>query len=350
MTRQRPIQHGYTLVEVIVTLAIMSTVVLGLGSAIMLSARAAPSVNDALGLASDAGRAIEEMTDDLASAVLFESVTATGARFQVADRDNDATNETIEYAWSGVMGEPLTRTLNGGFASVLIDQVDGLAMSYLTSPPSPTSDAYNRSPEEVFWGNTSASSSTADATGMIRLGQSFLPTIQGGALGWIVTSVEMDLSGSGSATYVIEVRSYIGGVVGDTVYASASIRLDQLGEYVGDNGFELIPLGNPVLIAPSDEACVLFYRAKGTGTMRWGLRFAMSAQGGTMLYSSDAGSTWLTSTFSHRALVVYGQQVFAGDAGVPPDLVDAVFVELTVTGETTPMRVGVRLPGGATAP
>ena len=332
------------------TLAIMSTVVLGLGSAIMLSARAAPSTNDALGLASQASKVIEEMTDDLTGAVLFESANATDARFKVADRDADSIAEVIEYAWSGVAGEPLTRKLNTGSATPIIDQVDALAMTYQTRPPSLDSDAYSRLDEEVFWGNTATFSLPMGATNTNWLGQSFTPTIQGGALGWIVTSIEMDLSGSGSAIYAVEVRSYIGGVVGDTVYGRALIDLSRLADYAGPSTFELIPLDNLALIDPGTSACVVFYRVSGSDSMSWSLRFATPPEGGFLLNSFNAGVSWSTTTFSHRSMAVHGQQIFAGPNGAPLDTVESVSIELTVTGETNPMRVSVRLPGGASAP
>lgn len=341
---------AYTLIEVVVTMAIMATVVIGLGSAFLLSARAAPAAGDPLGLAVDASKALEQISDEIASATLFELADPTRTRFLVADRDNDGTPERIEYAWSGVAGEPLTRSYNSGTAAVVLDEVDDCAFEYTIQSPSVWSGVYTREPEAVLWGIIGLSTFSVEATDTTWLGQSFVPSVSAGALGWFVTKIDLDLSGTGTATYAIEVRRYDAGVVSQEVFASAMVDLSRLGSYEQNNGFVTIDLGQQRLLAPDDEACVILYRVSGSDRMEWGLATALSAQGGTLLYSTNAGANWSTSTFSYRSMAVHGIEVAAGDDGVPADTISAVFVDLTPTRSTLPLRTGVRLPGEAIAP
>ena len=122
---------GFTLMEVILSVVIVSIILGALVSTLMITQRGlAGSTN----VARDASRG-RDATDvillDLSLAMSFSERTATAVTFLVPDRDGDGQPETIRYAWSGVVGDPLTRQVNGGTVAVLVDDVDDFSLDYL---------------------------------------------------------------------------------------------------------------------------------------------------------------------------------------------------------------------------
>lgn len=107
-------RRGFTLIEVTMTLLVMSVVLIATGSVIALSAKAATAAlkpADARAAASDAA---DRIMAELQYATSVSEMTSQAVTFTVADRNNDGSPETIRYAWSGLAGSPLTRSYNGG--------------------------------------------------------------------------------------------------------------------------------------------------------------------------------------------------------------------------------------------
>ena len=121
---------GFTLIEMLVSIAIMTVLVVGIASAIMLATHAAEGAGQPAALA-DAARVIDQITAELAVALSFSERTSTVVTFTVPDRDSDDAPETIRYAWSGVDGDPLTRQYNGGATQPIVQNVHYFCVSYL---------------------------------------------------------------------------------------------------------------------------------------------------------------------------------------------------------------------------
>jgi len=129
---------GFTLIEMLVSIAIMSVLVTGIASAIVLATRAAEGAGQPAALA-DAARVIDQITAELAVALTFSERTGIAVTFTVPDRDADEASETIRYAWSGVDGDPLTRQYNGGATQPIVQNVHYFNVTYLlkTLEPAP---------------------------------------------------------------------------------------------------------------------------------------------------------------------------------------------------------------------
>ncbi len=130
---------AFTLIEVLVSIAIMAVLVTGIASAIVLATRAADGAGQPAALA-DATRVIDQMTAELAVALSFSERTNTAVTFTVPDRDGDEAPETIRYAWSGVPGDPLTRTYKGGEATAVADNVHQFNLTYLLKTLTPAAE------------------------------------------------------------------------------------------------------------------------------------------------------------------------------------------------------------------
>lgn len=111
-TTSRNARYGYTLMEMVASVAATTILVAGMGSVVMVAARST-SESTVPALQIQASTALHEIASELQFAIAFTERTATAVEFTVADRDADAAVETIRYAWSGTPGDPLTRQYNG---------------------------------------------------------------------------------------------------------------------------------------------------------------------------------------------------------------------------------------------
>lgn len=145
-------RRGLSLMEMMISLS-MLTVILGASiSLILISARAMSS--EASNVGSDAvvaRAATDQILDDLKMATAITEQTSRAITMKVPDRDGDNAEETIRYAWSGVAGAPLTRQYNARAAATLATNVTSLNFSYLAKtagkpPPvtSPTQTLYEK--------------------------------------------------------------------------------------------------------------------------------------------------------------------------------------------------------------
>ena len=109
---------GFSLAELLVSLVIIAILMTAMGSVMVLTGHA-------VGLS--AAHAGEARVDDVVATIAAEQRlasrilerTSRSITFLV-DRDHDGVSETVSYSWSGVPGDPLIRSSNGGPAVILI--------------------------------------------------------------------------------------------------------------------------------------------------------------------------------------------------------------------------------------
>jgi len=94
----RPVcRAGYTLIEMMISLAAGAILLAGLGSTIVVSSQAW-SKNLSPRQQADTCEATRRIHDDLQFALQFSERTSQAATFTVPDRDGDGVKETIRYA------------------------------------------------------------------------------------------------------------------------------------------------------------------------------------------------------------------------------------------------------------
>jgi len=122
--------HGFTLTELIVSVSVMAVLMGGIASAMILASRAIPDGRSALDDVVEAYHAAEQIAGELYCAQSFTVRTPTAVEFTVADRDDDASAETVRYEWSGTPGDPLTRRYNGALAVDAVSDVYEFDLTY----------------------------------------------------------------------------------------------------------------------------------------------------------------------------------------------------------------------------
>lgn len=124
------IRAGLTLAELIISISIMSVLLGGIGSAMLLAGKTMPSGNAALIADAEASRALMQIASELSFATSVSSVSSTAIEFTVPDRNHGAAGpETIRYEWSGSAGDPLVRRYNGGSPGTLVSRANSVTIS-----------------------------------------------------------------------------------------------------------------------------------------------------------------------------------------------------------------------------
>jgi prepilin-type N-terminal cleavage/methylation domain-containing protein len=122
--------RGFTLVEMVVTVAVMSVIMLGVGSAMIIAGHAVPDAGNPAAASIAAAQVADQITTELQYATAINSYTANVIEFRVADRDGNDVPETIRYAWSGTPGDPLTRQYNSAAPVTMLDDVHEFTLAY----------------------------------------------------------------------------------------------------------------------------------------------------------------------------------------------------------------------------
>jgi len=123
---------GYTLVELVVSIAIMSILMAGIASAVLIASHAMPGGQTPLETAVEAIDVVDQIASELLYATTITENTASAVTFTVADRSHgDSGPETIRYAWSGTPGDPLTRQYNGGTTVTVCQDVQDFSLACL---------------------------------------------------------------------------------------------------------------------------------------------------------------------------------------------------------------------------
>jgi len=124
--------RGFTVVEMVLSMAVMTVLLGGIASALVIAGRAVPGTATPVSLTVAGYYAAERLARELYAAQTITARSATSITFTVADRNADSNPETIQYSWSGVAGDPLTRKYNNGTAGAVLDNVQQLNLTYVT--------------------------------------------------------------------------------------------------------------------------------------------------------------------------------------------------------------------------
>lgn len=127
MTRR----DAYTLIELLVAMASASVLLVGLASSLYLASQALELDGGVAHRRVRADAALARVLADARTAERFYELTSTAVEFDAPDRDDDGAPERVRYAWSGVAGDPLTRSLNGSAPVTLLRSVDSLDFDWI---------------------------------------------------------------------------------------------------------------------------------------------------------------------------------------------------------------------------
>lgn len=138
--KRRPAARGaFTLIELMVSMSILSIVMAALMSTMLISLRSLPDADNAGLLATQADAALEMLMADAMLAITVAG-DESGIKILVPDRDNDGTDEIIFYGLSTPDSTPtaFVRVINGGTPRVLVRRARAFNFSIVSTGDTPS--------------------------------------------------------------------------------------------------------------------------------------------------------------------------------------------------------------------
>jgi len=129
MNRSRR-HSGYTLIEMVLALAIMSTLLLGMSASIVIASRTVSDGLDVVGLALQTSDVLGEVNSDLSMAEAFVDRSDSSVTFCVPDRDGDGQSDVVRYWWTGADDKRLMKQINDGPEIALAEDVRQFGLTY----------------------------------------------------------------------------------------------------------------------------------------------------------------------------------------------------------------------------
>lgn len=129
---------AFTLIEMVVSLSVVSIIFLAMGSVMLMSAKAIPTSSDPSVQTFESMDAIRQLTTELQTATVIAAATDRSIAFKIPDRDGNGQEEMLAYFWSNSPGAPLVRIYNGGASVSVIPNVQSFSLEYdIRSVPQP---------------------------------------------------------------------------------------------------------------------------------------------------------------------------------------------------------------------
>lgn len=129
--RHRTPTRAFTMVEMVVTLAIMTLLISAMASAVVLAGRAVPDEDDLSIRVARGVEALDRLRADLGEATGISETGEAAVEITLPDRGQEGDGaETVRYAWSGKAGDPLTMSLNGGAPTPVCGDVHAFTIAY----------------------------------------------------------------------------------------------------------------------------------------------------------------------------------------------------------------------------
>lgn len=354
MRLPRP-RHAFTLVELVVALAVTSIVMAGLGSVFVLAARGAEASADDQGSSTLA--ALHAMAAELQDAVRISQASATGVQFEVADRNGDSVNEVISYAWGGSPGNLLVRSYNGNSAGS-VGALRDFRLAFETSSRTRTQvSGSTQSAETLLSSYTGAANGSYSVTTTQNVAQVFAPLIPPNATAWSVTRVRVFIMrGAGSGNVLgVQIRTVPGGTTpSSTVLEEWTLATSAMWSGGRWETFNSTLTG----LSPSDSLAIVLYQKSGLLSSTAVLSCQTSgiadpdAHQLTALLGGLGGLTWSTYPEASLHYEVYGTYTTPATTTSAVTVYDSAEIRASFQpgprGRTIPdFATTVRLPIGA---
>jgi hypothetical protein len=133
--------------ELSVSLALLSILMVAIGSAILLASKALPDASTSAFAAGPAAGIADQIATELLTAVSVTQNSPTMIEFTV---ERGGASHTIRYKWSATPGDPLTRQYDSGPAVNVLEDVQSFTLTYHTREVTITSSECTTSEEMVL--------------------------------------------------------------------------------------------------------------------------------------------------------------------------------------------------------
>ncbi len=295
---------GYTLVEVLVSSVSMGVLMIGITGAVLLATQAVDDSAKTSGCIRNVTSAMDEFVRDVRCASSITELSGGAMSFIVPDRNGDGLEEKIRYAWSGVVGAPLTRQINDANAAPILSEVRGIyAITYPVIEPNGSGSGGGL----LIGHDATAHEKSFTVQQNNWVGEYFLPSLPADATSWSVTQVLFKAAAAGLATgqVVIELRQASAGLPTGTILAQATVPESYMDpvtsqwESVGFSGVSgLSPAAGLCIVVrylSGGDACKILYQDTDA-----------YPTGAHMVTTSTGGASWTAPPACSMMFKVYG--------------------------------------------
>ncbi|MEM6854800.1 MAG: prepilin-type N-terminal cleavage/methylation domain-containing protein [Planctomycetota bacterium] len=350
---------GFSLIEMVVSLAVVSVLLVGMTSAVVLASRSLPSSESTAAATVETARGLHRLRDDLRAAVEIPVFSETSVTLHLPDRDGDGHPEVVTYAWAGTPGSfnvaanpaPLTRAENGNAAVVLIDQIQDFNLDYIGGTrdavfPGPLSES-----AEVllssFDHNEVSDPSDNDLEHNNPFAAQITPDLPAGVDQYMVTRVLLYSRAHGHANsdYSVQIRPMNGDEPADTATESVIMQESDLTasyEWVETIFSNAGPFGSG-----EDFAIVLEHESANSA----GQFYYDNTATKNVIRSSNGGDTWIYSNSDRLTHYAYGTYETVSDdwTYTTQHVTDINVTVVHATDPATTHRLNVLLPNAPQA-
>jgi hypothetical protein len=299
--------------EVVVSTAVLSIVMVAIGSAILVASRAMPGERNVNDSALRTQQKLDFIASELCWALQVAELTSTSIEFTIPDRkgDGDSLAETIRYAWSGVAGDPITRQYNGGTDAVFLDSVHHAAVEYDRKVVIGDGTSESEGPEQLLVSHPEDTGGTITHRIVEPFqwpGQFLRPPLPPEATGWRPTRVRFQAqqAGPGDGMSAVLVRT-ADGDCNPTATTLAQVVLDEDDDLTSSYAWREIAISGAPVLAPEQGICLVLAHAGG-GPSAW-VRYESGGQDTPdchSIHSSNQGGSWVHESALDMVFQLYG--------------------------------------------
>ena len=304
------LRSGHTLLEMMLSLVLLSIVMASVGSAVLFASHVMPGKDSPASTLIHDSSVLRQIAEDLALAQHVIERETNSITVVVADRTGDGLPERIRYAWSGVAGDPLTYQLNDASAFTILESVESFGLTYdldtvATALPGSLGEGSEILLASMDTLGTTYGYSLSSSKG---IGQRVTPTLSAGATGFRATRIEYYASSSGSATggFPVLIRGLSGSTPTDPTYAAGAVLESSLSS---SYNWESVSLVSAETIPAGTQTVLLFGPGIGSGNVGRVAYDDWTAP--SYSYTSNGGSSWSFAGAGSVYYRLYGREISA---------------------------------------
>ncbi len=312
-------RRALTYVELLLSLLVITLIVGGIMSAMLIATDALPDAQGAAPTIIAAQRLLDELTADLADATTITEWTSHSLTFVVPDRTGDDQPETIHYGWSGTPGDPLVRAINKAAAENLIAAVDDFSLELdtftrdVSGPPGSTTSG-----ETLLWSYESTSNIGEFSISSTQWpGEYFLPLLPPDAQSWAVTRIQFRAAARGPADGLTRVELRLpdaSNLPSDTIVEEHLMDEASLGP---DYAWREIVFTTTSGLPPDTGLCLVLERVSSKHSAKIEYQTSgASTPNGKFVWTTDGGASWTGTSVAAMLLRVFGTITTPGPPSV----------------------------------
>jgi prepilin-type N-terminal cleavage/methylation domain-containing protein len=314
---------GFSLIEVVLTLAVTSILLLSLMSVMRIMGRAMPAGDDSTERALEVAGLLDRMRNDAMFASEVLDVEATSVTLSVPDRDGDSAPEQVEYSYDAD-AQTVTVSINGGSPIELASGVVNFALSARTSSQSmATAAAPSWGPTVVLTATETTNSTSNNCHQTELIGLSINPWLPSNATGWRITEVVCDMKRANTTPVVTASVRNLDASGNPTSTIVQSVTRTISGMSSSSASAQTFTFASPVQLATTARVAVIFSTSTTANGVEISAIEPTPAFHADFLKRSGSGS-WERDVDRGLAMIVRGQYLLPTPGTTTITAIDAI--------------------------